>query len=37
LAHVTDPTPDLDRWRSYATYLPDRRPDVYARMVPEAD
>lgn len=32
VARVTDPTPDLDRWRSYATYLADRRPDLYARM-----
>jgi predicted amidohydrolase len=31
-ARVTDPTPDLDRWRSYATYLVDRQPDLYARM-----
>ena len=29
---VTDPTPDLDRWRSYATYLGDRRPELYATM-----
>jgi predicted amidohydrolase len=28
-ARVTDPTPDLDRWRSYATYLQDRRPALY--------
>lgn len=32
VAQVTDPTPDLDRWRSYATYLADRRPDLYARL-----
>lgn len=32
VAQVTDPTPDLDRWRSYATYLGDRRPDLYAAM-----
>lgn len=31
-ARVTDPTPDLDRWRRYATYLVDRQPDLYARM-----
>ncbi len=34
VAQVTDPTPDLDRWRSYATYLVDRQPDLYARMTP---
>jgi predicted amidohydrolase len=32
VARVTDPTPDLERWRSYATYLADRRPDLYATM-----
>lgn len=32
VAQVTDPTPDLDRWRTYATYLADRRPDLYERM-----
>ncbi len=32
VARVIDPTPDLERWRSYATYLADRRPDVYATM-----
>lgn len=32
VAQVTDPTPDLDRWRSYATYLGDRRPGLYADM-----
>lgn len=32
VARVVDPTPDLDRWRSYATYLADRRPDLYATM-----
>lgn len=31
VAQVTDPTPDLDRWRSYASYLADRRPELYAR------
>jgi predicted amidohydrolase len=34
-ARVTDPTPDLERWRSYATYLADRRPDLYAGMARE--
>jgi predicted amidohydrolase len=32
VARVTDPTPDLERWRSYATYLADRRPELYAAM-----
>lgn len=32
VARLTDPTDDLDRWRSYATYLQDRRPDLYAQM-----
>jgi predicted amidohydrolase len=32
LARIEDPTPDLDRWRSYATYLADRRPALYERM-----
>lgn len=32
VAQVTDPTPDLDRWRGYATYLADRRPGLYAGM-----
>jgi predicted amidohydrolase len=31
-ARVTDPTGDLERWRSYATYLHDRRPELYAAM-----
>jgi hypothetical protein len=26
---VEDPTENLERWRSYATYLKDRRPDLY--------
>ncbi len=37
VARVTDPTPDLDRWRSYATYLVDRQPGLYARMTSVAD
>jgi predicted amidohydrolase len=32
VARVVDPTPDLERWRSYATYLADRRPELYASM-----
>ncbi len=32
VAHVKDPTPDLERWRSYASYLADRQPDLYRRM-----
>jgi predicted amidohydrolase len=32
VARVDDPTEDLDRWRSYATYLPDRQPELYERM-----
>jgi predicted amidohydrolase len=31
-AVVEDPTADLDRWRSYATYLRDRQPELYQRM-----
>lgn len=27
-----DPTAELDRWRSYASYLQDRRPHLYDRM-----
>jgi predicted amidohydrolase len=34
VAQVTDPTADLDRWRSYASYLVDRQPGLYARMQP---
>jgi predicted amidohydrolase len=34
-AQVTDPTADLDRWRSYASYLTDRQPGLYARMTTE--
>jgi len=37
VAQVTDPTPDLDRWRSYASYLVDRRPGLYARMTTSSD
>jgi len=33
-ARAVDPTPDLDRWRSYASYLADRQPGIYARMGP---
>jgi hypothetical protein len=29
VAIIEDPTEDLARWRSYATYLQDRRPGVY--------
>jgi predicted amidohydrolase len=32
VAHVEDPTDDLDRWRSYATYLRDRQPALYEEM-----
>lgn len=32
VAHVEDPTDDLDRWRSYASYLQDRQPDLYERL-----
>jgi predicted amidohydrolase len=32
VAQVTDPTSDLDRWRSYATYLSDRQPALYGAM-----
>ena len=31
-SRVTDPSPTLERWRGIATYLPDRRPDVYGRL-----
>jgi predicted amidohydrolase len=31
-ATVEDPTADLERWRSYATYLRDRQPSLYQRM-----
>jgi predicted amidohydrolase len=37
IARVMDPTADLDRWRSYATYLADRRPGLYARMTREPE
>lgn len=32
VARVEDPTRDLERWRSYATYLPDRQPALYESM-----
>lgn len=32
VAQVTDPTADLDRWRTYATYLADRRPELYSAI-----
>jgi predicted amidohydrolase len=34
IAHalIEDPTADLDRWRSYATYLRDRQPELYQRL-----
>ena len=34
IAHATaeDPTADLERWRSYATYLRDRQPALYQQM-----
>jgi predicted amidohydrolase len=32
IAVIEDPTADLDRWRSYATYLHDRRPAIYAEL-----
>jgi predicted amidohydrolase len=32
VARLEDPTPDLERWRSYATYLADRQPVLYERM-----
>ena len=32
VARVEDPTDDLDRWRSYASYLQDRRPRLYQKM-----
>ncbi|MEX1334423.1 MAG: carbon-nitrogen hydrolase family protein [Candidatus Limnocylindrales bacterium] len=31
-ARLVDPTDDLDRWRGYATYLRDRRPELYTRL-----
>lgn len=31
-ARVTDPTLDLERWRAFASYIADRRPEIYARM-----
>ncbi len=31
-ATVEDPTPDLERWRSVATYLGARQPDLYERI-----
>jgi 5-aminopentanamidase len=34
---LVDPTDDLDRWRSYATYLQDRQTDLYARMDPDSE
>lgn len=32
VARVADPTEDLERWRSYATYLRDRRPALYEEL-----
>ena len=32
VARVEDPTADLERWRSYATYLQDRRPPLYEEL-----
>jgi len=32
VARVESASPDLDRWRSVATYLSDRQPDLYAGM-----
>ena len=32
VARLEDPTEDLERWRSYATYLQDRQPELYQRM-----
>jgi predicted amidohydrolase len=32
VARITDPTEDLERWRSYATYLQDRQPGLYEAM-----
>jgi predicted amidohydrolase len=32
VARVEDPTEDLERWRSYATYLQDRRPALYEEL-----
>jgi predicted amidohydrolase len=37
VARLVDPTDDLDRWRSYATYLQDRQTDLYARMAPDTE
>jgi predicted amidohydrolase len=31
-AAVEDPTADLEQWRSYATYLQDRQPELYQRL-----
>jgi predicted amidohydrolase len=31
-ALAEDPTADLERWRSYATYLRDRQPGLYQQM-----
>ncbi len=31
-SRVVDPSPTLERWRKTATYLPDRRTEVYGRM-----
>ncbi len=31
-SRVLDPSPDLDRWRGIATYLPDRRAETYRAM-----
>ena len=32
VARLEDPTEDLERWRSYATYLQDRQPRLYEAM-----
>ena len=32
VARIEDPTPDLERWRSYATYLQDRQPALYEEL-----
>lgn len=32
VAPIEDPTADLERWRSYATYLQDRQPALYEAM-----